>query len=156
MRPVSDAQPPADYDLADRLKVRAVRRAFVTVVSTSAMPYGYTLTVWGSGALLIHFRGSPAIWEVFMFVAAAVAAFITLWLLGHGAIESAHQVSGQSARALAGALDAFAVGAAVGAAALLSMLPSWVAWPITSFCATTVYLVGASIQLAVAERRERH
>jgi hypothetical protein len=45
----------------------------------------------------------------------------------------------------------FAAGAAVGIAALLSMIPSWVAWPLTSRGATALYIVATSIQLAVAE-----
>jgi hypothetical protein len=131
-----------------------VRRAFATMVSSSAAPYGYTLTVWSTGALLMHFRHAPSVWEVFLFLAGAVVAFAALWLLGRGPIERAAPVSQQSARALAGALDLFAVGAAVGVGALLSMIPSWVAWPLTSLGATALYLLAASIQLALAERRE--
>ena len=124
------------------------------MVSSSAAPYGYTLTVWSSGALLIHFRHAPTVWEVFLFLFGAVVAFAALWLFGRGPIEESDPVSQQSARALAGAFDLFAVGAAVGTAALLSMIPSWVAWPLTSLGATAIYMAGASIQLAVAERRE--
>jgi hypothetical protein len=133
---------------------RQLRRAFATMVSASAAPYGYTLTVWSSGALLIHYRGSPAVWEVFLFLTGAVVAFAALWLLGRGTIEHAKPVSHQSARAMAGALDLFAVGVAVGAAVLLSMIQSWAAWPLTSLGATALYMVAGSIQLAVAEERE--
>ena len=136
-------------------KLAPLRRAFATMVSASAAPYGYTLTVWSSGALLIHFRRSPTVWEVFLFLTGAVVAFATLWVVGRGAIEHAHPVSQQSARARAGALDLFAVGGAVGAAALLSMIPSWTAWPMTAFGATAVYMVAASLQLAVADVQER-
>ena len=139
---------------ARRARLLALRRAFATMVSSSAAPYGYTLTVWSSGALLIHFRHAPTVWEVFLFLFGAVVAFAALWLFCRGPIEASDPVSQQSARALAGALDLFAVGAAVGTAALLSMIPSWVAWPLTSLGATTIYMAGASIQLAVAERRE--
>ena len=124
------------------------------MVSSSAAPYGYTLTVWSSGALLIHYRRSPAVWEVFLFLAGAIAAFAALWLIGHEPIERARPVSQQSARALAGTLDLFAVGVAVGAAALLAMIPSWAAWPVTSLGATGIYMTAASVQLAVAEQRE--
>jgi hypothetical protein len=135
-------------------KLGSLRRSFATIVSASAAPYGYTLTVWSSGALLIHFRGSPTVWEVFLFLTGAVMAFAVLWLLGRGAIEHTHPVAQQSARALAGALDLFGVGFAVGAAALLSRIPSWAAWPLASFGATVVYMVAASLQLAVAESRQ--
>jgi hypothetical protein len=131
-------------------KLASLRRAFATMVSASAAPYGYTLTVWSAGALLIHFRGSPKVWEVFLFLTGAVVAFAALWLLGRGAIEETHPVSKQSVRALAGALDLFAVGLAVGAAALMSMIPSWAAWPVTALVATAIYMVAGSLQLAVA------
>ncbi|HTU86334.1 MAG TPA: hypothetical protein VMF57_12220 [Solirubrobacteraceae bacterium] len=124
------------------------------MVSSAAAPYGYTLTVWSSGALLIHSRGSPAVWEVFLFLTGAVVAFAVLWLLGRGTIEHARPVSHQSARAMAGALDLFAVGVAVGASALLAMIQSWAAWPLTSLGATMLYMVAGSIQLAIAEQRE--
>jgi len=131
---------------------RQLRRAFATMVSSSAAPYGYTLTIWSSGALLIHFRHSPAVWEVFLFLTGAVAAFAGLWLLGRGTIEHAKPVSHQSSRAMAGALDLFAIGVAVGAATLLSMIHSWEAWPLTSLGATALYMIAGSIQLAVAEQ----
>jgi hypothetical protein len=43
----------------------------------------------------------------------------------------------------------FAIGAAVGVVALIADIPSWVAWPLAMFAATTVNLLGASLQLAV-------
>jgi hypothetical protein len=132
-----------------------LRRSFSTIVSASAAPYGYTLTVWSSGALLIHFRHAPKVWEVFLFLGGAVAAFATLWLAGRDTIERSRALDETGARALTGVLDIFAVGVAVGTAALLAMLPGWVAWPVVSFGATVVYLVAVSVQLAFAETSER-
>lgn len=91
---------------------------------------------------------------MFLCLSGAVWGFAALWLLGRGAIEQAHPVSQQSPRAMAGALDLFAVGLAVGVAVLIAMIPSWVAWPLTSFGATAVYLISASLQLAIAESRD--
>ena len=34
------------------------------------------------------------------------------------------------------------------------MIPSWAAWPLTAFGATAVYLISASLQLAIAECRD--
>ena len=124
------------------------------MVSASAAPYGYTITVWSSGAVLIHFRHLPTVWESFLFVAGAVGAFAVLWLVGRGAIGESRPLSRGAARALAGALDIFAVGFAVGAAALTAMIPSWVAWPLAAFAATGLYMIAASLQLAVAEAQE--
>lgn len=124
------------------------------MMSASAAPYGYTLTVWSTGALLIHFRHLPKVWEIFLFIAGAVVAFATLWLAGRATIERSQPIERSQAHALTGAIDLFAVGLAVGAAALIAMIPAWVAWPLDSFAATAVYLAVASLQLALAEMHE--
>jgi uncharacterized membrane protein len=130
-------------------------RAFATIVSASAAPYGYTLTIWSCGAVLIHARRAPSVGEVFLFLSGAVAAFALLWGLGRRAITQVELVPQGSVRARFGALDLFAVGSAVGAAALIAMIPSWVAWPSASFGATFLYLIAGSLQLAAAESRDR-
>ncbi len=123
------------------------------MVSASAAPYGYTLTVWCTGALLVHFRHPPAVWEVFLFVTGAVLAFALLWMVGRPAIEHSRPLPQGAARARAGTLDIFAVGLAAGAASLIAMIPAWVAWPLAAFGATSVYMVIASVQLAIAGTR---
>ena len=85
----------------------------------------------------------------------AIAAFATLWLAGRDTIERSRGLDETGARALTGVLDIFAVGVAVGTAALLAMVPCWVAWPLVAFGATAVYILAASIQLALAETSER-
>jgi hypothetical protein len=52
-----------------------LRSAFETLLGSSATPYGYTLTIWSSGAIARHFRGSPNVGEVFLFMAGALLAF---------------------------------------------------------------------------------
>ena len=49
--------------------------SFATVITATAIPYGYTVALWCSGALLIHSRGNPSVAEIFLFAAGAVAAF---------------------------------------------------------------------------------
>jgi hypothetical protein len=134
---------------------RTLRRCFATIVSASAAPYGYTLTIWCSGALLLDARGAPHVWEVFLFLAGGVIAFAALWLVGRSAIERSKPVPQGSARAFAGVLDLFAVGAAVGSAALIALVRSFVAWPLASFAATVIYLTFASVQLAIAEQSDK-
>lgn len=131
-----------------------MRRAFATVISTSAAPYGYTLTIWSTGALLLHYRHSPSVAEIFLFIAGAIGAFAWLSLLGQPTIEKADPLRSAGVRALAGSFDLFAVGLAAGAGALLAMVPGWSAWPLAGFGATGVYLLAASAQLAAAHHRD--
>ncbi|MFH5800287.1 hypothetical protein [Haladaptatus sp. CMAA 1911] len=37
--------------------------------------YGYTLTIWGGGAILMNQYGSPRIVEIFLYILGALAAF---------------------------------------------------------------------------------
>jgi hypothetical protein len=122
-------------------------RAFAAVIAATAMPYGYTVSLWCTGALLIHSRGNPSVAEIALFAAGAVAAFGAL------AAQARPRLPRKLRRpldpGLVGALHWFAVGAAVGSAALIANIASWVDWPLASFAATGLYLIGASLEAAL-------
>jgi hypothetical protein len=127
--------------------------ALGTVVSASAAPYGFTVSLWSSGALLIHFRGNPNVSDVFLFAAGALVGFGLVALGARQALQVSQPFEAASQRVLAGALHWFSVGAAIGAVALIAQIPSWVAWPAGSFAATTLFLVCSSLQLAFVASR---
>ena len=47
------------------------RSALRATIAASAAPYGYTLTVWTSGAVLSHARGIPSAAEALLFLGGA-------------------------------------------------------------------------------------
>lgn len=53
-------------------------RALAEVVSNAGIPYGYTLTVWGTGALCVARLGLPSAGEVFLFAAGGSIAYAAL------------------------------------------------------------------------------
>jgi hypothetical protein len=57
------------------------RAALKSAARSSAVPYGYTLTVWSSGAVLMRSHGAPPVADVFLFLAGGVAAFVAIALL---------------------------------------------------------------------------
>jgi hypothetical protein len=118
------------------------------VVVASAAPYGYTLAIWSSGAVLLASRGKPTVGEVFLFIAGALAGFGILggFIIGRLA-EQTTSYRGRD-RVIAGAFDWIAVGAAVGAAALIAQIAGWVAWPLAAFAATALYFSAFGLQLA--------
>lgn len=132
---------------------RTLRAALATMVTASAAPYGYTISVWSSGAMLLRSRGVPNVAEVFAFLAGALAGFGVMALAAQGAVTHLEALDDASDRVVAGALHWLAAGAAVGAAALLAEINGWEAWPLASFAATSVYILGASAQLAVVNAR---
>jgi hypothetical protein len=126
--------------------------ALGAMVQASAAPYGYTVSLWSSGAILMHFHPHPNVGEVFLFATGALAGFTLLGLLARSTLRVTPLMEPGPERVLAGALHWFAVGIAVGAVALLAQIPSWIDWLLGSFAATSLYLLVASLQLALVTR----
>ena|SRR5215211_2249260 len=63
---------------------RTLRAALGTMVAASAAPYGYTVTIWSSGAVLMHSHGTPNVGDVFLFIAGALTGFALLSLAAQG------------------------------------------------------------------------
>jgi hypothetical protein len=129
--------------------------ALATVVASSAVPYGYTVTLWSSGALLMGSHGTPQVAEVFAFVAGALAGFGLMALVAHRTLGRAELLDEDGDRVLAGTLNVLATGGAVGVVALIAEIRSWEAWPLSAFAATALYLLMASLQLAVVAIRRK-
>lgn len=127
--------------------------ALGTVASASAAPYGYTVSVWSSGAVLIHFRGAPNVGDVFLFIAGALSGFSAIALLAHRPLRHSGPMDPGRERVLAGLLHWFSVGLAVGSVALIAQIQGWTAWPLSTFAATFLYLLGAAFQLAAVSAR---
>ena len=130
-----------------------LRAALGTMVAASAAPYGYTVTIWSSGAVLMHAHGVPSIADVFLFLAGALTGFGLLGLLAHGAVARMESLDHAGDRVIAGTLHWLAVGSAVGCVTLIALVHDWEAWPLGSFAATTIYIAGASLQLALVTAR---
>jgi nucleoside recognition membrane protein YjiH len=135
---------------AARVLWRRYRSAVRATVVASAAPYGYTLTIWTSGAVLSHARGIPNTLEALLFLIGAVAAYALVGGLAFLGADEALLLD--PARAVVwGGLHIFSVGLAIGAASLVAhLMGSLVAWPLGSFLATAIYLVGSAVQLTLA------
>lgn len=130
---------------------RQYSEALATVVRRSAIPYGYTITIWTSGAALEHAHPRPGVTQAYLFLVGAVGGFAVVALLGVGASPRRLEPrSGDLVRT--GVINAVALSLGLGAAALAALIPGTGAWPAGAFAATTVYLLVASVQLVVVHR----
>jgi len=121
------------------------------VVRRSAIPYGYTLTVWTSGAAIERAHGTPSVGDTFLFLVGAVAGFAVLGLLAR--VERDPSLEPQRGDLIrTGLIQVIAVGLALGAAALVALIHSFAVWPLGGFAATLIYLAVAAFELAVATR----
>jgi hypothetical protein len=124
-----------------------------SVVSASAAPHGYTLTLWTSGALAIHAAGgAPSVVEVLLLLAGAVAGFGMVGLLAYGSFNGVLSPAPRAIRLWA-ALHLLSVGVCALLVYGVSVLVhGWLLWPLVGFTATATYflILGAQFQLAAA------
>ena len=125
------------------------KSALRATVASSAAPYGYTLTVWTSGAVLSHARGIPNAGEALLLLVGAVAAYAIVGGLAFGGFS---EHCPEPARAVVWCgLHVISVALAIGAASLVAHFVSdAAAWLLCGLLATGVYLVASAVQLTIA------
>jgi len=113
-------------------------------------PYGYTLTVWTSGAVLTHARGIPSTVDALLFMLGAVVGFALVGAASFGGLTVRVRMEAQQPALWAG-FHALSIGAAIGIATLIAhLLHDRGAWPLGGLAATMSYLVLFAAQLAFA------
>ncbi len=129
---------------------RNLRRA----VGASGGPYGYTLATWTTGGVLVNAQGIPDMFDALMFMVGAVLAFALVGVLAFGGMSVRSKEEPNNA-ALWGNFRFLSVGLAIGAAALVAhLVHNSLAWPLTAFLSTAVYLLVLGAELAAADRRD--
>jgi hypothetical protein len=124
--------------------------ALGATVAASAAPYGYTLTIWTSGAVLSHARGIPDTLDALLFLVGAVTAFGGIAAV---TISRAPEriVPRPAHSAIWGGLHFVSVGLAIAAASTVAhLVTNTAAWPLAGFVATAIYLLASASQLALA------
>lgn len=129
-------------------------------LSSAAVPYGYTVTIWVCGAYLVRQQGAgtPGIGvvEAMAFVSGALLGFAVLAAMTN---RFPLMVEAREARDAphSGRHPIFAAGfhiAAIGLSLVAAMLAArWLgglSWFLAPFLATSIYLAAASIELALA------
>ena len=128
------------------------RTALQGAVAASAAPYGYTLTIWTSGGVLIHRRGIPSAWGALLFMVGAVLGFALVGLAAYGGFGPMRPAQ-PAAFSLWQALHVVSVGAAIGSAALVGrIVHSPAAWFLGGLLATLLYLGVVGVQLVLGRR----
>jgi hypothetical protein len=129
-------------------------RGLDAALQGAGLPYGYTVTVWASGQVLIDQHGKPGVGWVLAFGMSAATAFGTLKLTSRGADPrtSASQLAADPRAVRTGAVHVATIAGAIGAVALLALGGTVLVWPLGGFVATTVYLGGTGFAMALRER----
>jgi predicted permease len=127
--------------------------AMASVVGGSAVPYGYTLVIWTSGAALERRHGTPQLTQGYLFIVGAVAAFAFLAAVVRR-VRPEPSTDRQTELLVTGAVQFIAVGIAFTSATVVSRLHSAAAWPLGAFTATLLYLTVAALELRSAKEAQ--
>ncbi len=122
-------------------------------MAASAAPYGYTLTIWGSGAVAMHRLGKPGVGEALLLMGGAVLGFLLMEALAHGSLRA--RVSPRQPSQTTGWANAHLLSGGGGIVlvwALLQAADARVGWALAGFVATASYLLLNAIQSTVATR----
>ncbi len=129
------------------------RKRLRTTVGSSAAPYGYTLAVWTTGAVLTNARGIPDTFAALSFMVGAVLGFAFVGVLAFGGIERHFDQDRGDTPLIWGSFHFFSVGTAIGVAAVIAYyVESFIAWPVAAFLSTITYLLVAGAESAIAYR----
>ena len=131
---------------------RSYRSATRQAVSMSLGPYGYTVTIWTSGGVLIHSRGAPSSLDALLFMLGAVSGYASVGIVSFGS-AGARALSVNPPAIWAG-FHVIGIGLAIGAATLVAEgVHGTAAWPLGGFAVTAIYLLVLAAQLTLAGLR---
>lgn len=122
-----------------------VQRSLTSVLAVAAIPYGMTLVVSCELLLVRHYRGSPSVFEVFAFAFGAVGGYIFLAAVGGTDARAQARPFRATNMIRIGTMHVVPLATALGLAAGMAQIPSWVAWPATSFVGIGSYVAMAVV-----------
>jgi len=121
--------------------------------SASAVPYGYTITIWSAGTLSAGTLGQPHLAEVLLFMTGAVGGFFAVKGAAFGTFGSVAREPVHPVLPLWAFAHVLAAGGAILAAwAADQVIGGTVAWPVAGFLATSVFFLLNAVQTALAGR----
>ena len=124
--------------------------------ASSAGPYGYTLTIWGSGMVCSDRLGTPDLGAILLFVAGAVAGFVLVEAAAYGSFRPQPARPQAEVMAIWGSAHLPAAGGAILLVWLLDeIVESTVAWLAAGALATVTYLLLNAVQALLVARASR-
>ena len=130
--------------------LKAYRQATGRAIGAAAVPYGFTLTVFASGAAANHFNPSASLGRILLFVLGACGAYLLLVLISAGARADGPAMNLH----WVGACQVLAIAPATLAAwGIASLASGAVGWLLPGFCGALVFFAcDAALVVAWARR----
>jgi hypothetical protein len=134
--------------------MKGYRAHLQSAVAASAAPYGYTLTIWTSGAVTTHERGIPTAWQAILFLLGAVLGFGIAAAVAYGRPTEVFASRQHGFVRLWGGFHLLSVGLAIAVvAAVVAIVDSPIVWLLVGLIATTTYLLTIAAQFTLADTK---
>ena len=131
--------------------VRIFERGIDTAARNNITAMGYSISVTAAFALLQTSRNDTGISAIFLYAAGAVLAFAIIACLASGFFREELEDESSTVTSLAGAFSFLSVGLALGVAYLGGLLiPGVVAWLVSGFLTSIVYVASVGLELTLA------
>lgn len=131
----------------------AFRSHLRATTSASAVPYGYTITIWSSGTVSVDVLGLPHLGQILLFMAGAVLGFVAVSSAAYGTIGVVTREAVPARLPVWAFAHWIAAGVAIVAVwAADHAINGAAAWPVAGFLATSVYFVLNAAQTTLATR----
>lgn len=112
-----------------------LRQQLARNLTAESEAYGYTLTIWGGGSILIGQYGTPTVAQIFLYVGGALVAFATLALVAFPHLFTEHEAGQSRKLIIASTIHLIATFGSLGLAYLITRTAI-----ISTLSATTSFL----------------
>ena len=125
-------------------------RGVRTALHNNATAYGFSIAITSAYGLLSGPRSPAGAMETLSFAIAGVIAFVAVEGAFVAVAPGRGVPQGERSRTITGSIDMLSVLLAVGSAFGLSLVPGFVAWPLTAFGAVVVFLLVGGVDVLIA------
>lgn len=130
---------------------RIFERGVDTAARNNVTAMGYSISITAAFALLQTSRTDTGISAIFLYAAGAVLAFAVIACLASGFFREELEDESSNVKSLAGAFSFLSVGLALGTAYVGGLLiPGVVAWLVSGFLTSVVYVASVGLELTMA------
>lgn len=145
-----------ELDLERARAVQALGSGVRTSLRDNATAYGFSVTITAAFGLVsaAHPAGMRPL-PIMLFAAGAALAFFLVELVASHLFKRIGGREGEKVVLISGAVDVLSIGAAAGSAVLLAKTPGMLAWPLTSFGTTLIYLLMGGLDILIARQLAR-
>jgi hypothetical protein len=135
------------------VRAEELRRSGRVALSSLGPAYGFTLVIWATGGMIMHFHGLPQPWQLFAFAASALGAIAVAAFAAFGS-PGVVWTQREPHRRAVGVVHLVSPLAGIAAGWPLAALSKAVATELAPFAAVLVFQLMVAVEIRLSTARE--